>query len=891
METVSKLRFWCYKILPLVYDDSLSYYEAICKATQKLNEVIGNVNELPDYINKEIAEQIGNNGDLFERLFGKILKAIAVEIDDNEYTENEKFGGEIFWHNGELVECISHMDIGTRYVDGTNISGVDIASLMNDIREFICGKTQKYNKRADKKIVAGEYLFWKDEFVKAKQDVETDTLLTDEMFEVVTIGDELKKETDSRVAEVSRLDKKIDDNVENLQTQITSNDGDIEALQKNDVELKQNIDTNDTNVNNRISNIVAQSGNDNTEIVDGRKWSNITVEKTSATIGDAIRGQIEYINENLGEYTDNLLDIILLPILNNNGVTSKIVGDNYILYGRSTTGTSFSKSSEALPVNAGETYTFYCEGPKVINAYVRCVNSSDEQILFVRTNINQYTEITIPTNATATKWFVGAYESTDYGDGTTVHFQITKGTEVAEYMPHLTGKDNIARNIGDNNTSSIKTISASTEQNTKSISEIISSLNNGAQFYERDLSYKSGYVHEQDYNKPGNDPKTIYSNYYDTTGTVKLTVNSGLKALVCNIGEDNICAPWSAWHDSTFTYTPTGNKWLVEVRKTNNEDITPEDGNGVKAFIELGTSFTNPIAYVATDGNDDNYGTLSSPFKTIQKAIDANYKTIFVKEGTYNEKIEIINKNNVTIALNRQFDYFQFVTNEISPKIVLNVDGIDRGIYISNSVNINISDFEIKNATVNGVRLNESQNVSFVDCIAHDIGVSAPSGSVGGYVITKANADFNNCIAYNIGTDKVGEEKFHCDGFNIHGTGSTNFINCKAWNCEDDGISHHDACEGLIDGGEWYNCGKAGIASPTHGARVNISNAYCHDNNIGIYAGNDSAVTDRGNIIISSCVCKNNKNKDVVISNYYKVIGINFIYDTITGENNITNFR
>ena len=30
METVSKLRFWCYKILPLVYDDSLSYYEAIC---------------------------------------------------------------------------------------------------------------------------------------------------------------------------------------------------------------------------------------------------------------------------------------------------------------------------------------------------------------------------------------------------------------------------------------------------------------------------------------------------------------------------------------------------------------------------------------------------------------------------------------------------------------------------------------------------------------------------------------------------------------------------------------------------------------------------------------------------------------------------------------------
>lgn len=38
---IEKLRFWCYKVLPLVYDDSLSYYELLCKVVNKLNEVIG----------------------------------------------------------------------------------------------------------------------------------------------------------------------------------------------------------------------------------------------------------------------------------------------------------------------------------------------------------------------------------------------------------------------------------------------------------------------------------------------------------------------------------------------------------------------------------------------------------------------------------------------------------------------------------------------------------------------------------------------------------------------------------------------------------------------------------------------------------------------------------
>ena len=45
---IDKLRYWCHKILPLVYDDSLSYYEVLCKTSAKLNEVIDSTNGLLD---------------------------------------------------------------------------------------------------------------------------------------------------------------------------------------------------------------------------------------------------------------------------------------------------------------------------------------------------------------------------------------------------------------------------------------------------------------------------------------------------------------------------------------------------------------------------------------------------------------------------------------------------------------------------------------------------------------------------------------------------------------------------------------------------------------------------------------------------------------------------
>lgn len=46
----------CQKVLPLVYDESLSYYEVLCKVQQKLNELIKINNEIRDEAHKEYVE-------------------------------------------------------------------------------------------------------------------------------------------------------------------------------------------------------------------------------------------------------------------------------------------------------------------------------------------------------------------------------------------------------------------------------------------------------------------------------------------------------------------------------------------------------------------------------------------------------------------------------------------------------------------------------------------------------------------------------------------------------------------------------------------------------------------------------------------------------------------
>lgn len=93
MPELKHFRFWCQKVLPLVYDDSLSYYEVLCKVVDYLNHMMDDVNVvINDYteLKKEL-EVVRNwidnfSSEYLEKLIAeKIATMIFVEISDAGY--------------------------------------------------------------------------------------------------------------------------------------------------------------------------------------------------------------------------------------------------------------------------------------------------------------------------------------------------------------------------------------------------------------------------------------------------------------------------------------------------------------------------------------------------------------------------------------------------------------------------------------------------------------------------------------------------------------------------------------------------------------------------------------------------------------------------------------
>lgn len=87
MDKINKFCFYSQKVLPLVYEDSLSYYEVLCKVTSKLNDVIEEVNNITVDILKDANaytdEQIAK--------FETTLQNYIAEIEQTESELNKKY--------------------------------------------------------------------------------------------------------------------------------------------------------------------------------------------------------------------------------------------------------------------------------------------------------------------------------------------------------------------------------------------------------------------------------------------------------------------------------------------------------------------------------------------------------------------------------------------------------------------------------------------------------------------------------------------------------------------------------------------------------------------------------------------------------------------------------
>lgn len=92
---LTHIRFMCHKVMPAVYDESLSYLEGLAKLTFKLNETIDNVNALDDnveYLNDVVIDvdarvtTMEHTLDTFlteiEKEFAELMVEFNKEIDD-----------------------------------------------------------------------------------------------------------------------------------------------------------------------------------------------------------------------------------------------------------------------------------------------------------------------------------------------------------------------------------------------------------------------------------------------------------------------------------------------------------------------------------------------------------------------------------------------------------------------------------------------------------------------------------------------------------------------------------------------------------------------------------------------------------------------------------------
>lgn len=90
---IKPLHFWCQKVLPLVYDESLSYLELLCKVVDKLNEIVALSNSWEEQYNQlqEAIQEIQKWIDDFDTSYieqliqEKLATMIFVEITDAGY--------------------------------------------------------------------------------------------------------------------------------------------------------------------------------------------------------------------------------------------------------------------------------------------------------------------------------------------------------------------------------------------------------------------------------------------------------------------------------------------------------------------------------------------------------------------------------------------------------------------------------------------------------------------------------------------------------------------------------------------------------------------------------------------------------------------------------------
>ena len=170
--TLQPFRYWCQKVLPLVYDDSLSYYELLCKVVDYLNKTMEDV----DIIHTDVTNLLNAYNQL-QNYVNNYFSSLDVQTEINNKLDNMASDGTLYdiikkytdpivnEQNSKIHVLEQRMDEFTSLPDGSTSGDAELADIRVPAPNFNNGNSYPtagdavrgqvetlYNEKAEKLI-------------------------------------------------------------------------------------------------------------------------------------------------------------------------------------------------------------------------------------------------------------------------------------------------------------------------------------------------------------------------------------------------------------------------------------------------------------------------------------------------------------------------------------------------------------------------------------------------------------------------------------------------------------------------------------------------------------------------------------------------------------------
>lgn len=218
MNKINKINLCCQKVLPLVYDESLSYYEVLCKVIQKLNELIKINNNIRDEIHKDYVEILEAVKTVTEAVAS--VTAMRDEVLTLKQATEQYANDAVTAYN----KTVQAKNTAVESATSASQSASTASEKANIAQASATTATEKANIAAQSATTATQ---------KANSASHSATVATTKASEAQTSANSAKQYADEAKESASLVGKdvlQLKQDVRNLQTSVNSNTSDVSSL-------------------------------------------------------------------------------------------------------------------------------------------------------------------------------------------------------------------------------------------------------------------------------------------------------------------------------------------------------------------------------------------------------------------------------------------------------------------------------------------------------------------------------------------------------------------------------------------------------------------------------------------------------------------------------------